>query len=227
MAKQYGDAVTAAALDEAITQFIQNKFVLAILGKAKTGKSTLLNALLARRDDLVAPIDRLPASSAITRFYWNEAEAAAVHFRNGKAQHIPFKNIRDYVTEESNPENRKEVNIVEVGGPFPGMDHDLVLVDTPGAGSIHEYHDQILQEFIPQADAVLYLVTARMPMDQDELDLLTKVKAADISKIFFAINKVDATSETDLEDAEKHNLHVLGEAGVTVGEMHRISAKRA
>ena len=96
-----------------------------------------------------ATIDKLPASSAVTRFYWNEVETAAVNFRNGQTQPIQYKNIRDYVTEEANPENRKEVNIVEVGGPFLGMDHDLVLVDTPGAGSIHEYHDQILQEFIP------------------------------------------------------------------------------
>ncbi len=227
LAKQYGDAVTAAAIDEAITQFTQNKFVLAILGKAKRGKSTLLNALLGRRDDLVAPIDKLPASSAITRFYWNETETAVVHFRDGKSQQIQYKNVRDYVTEEANPENRKAVNIVEVGGPFRGMDHDLILVDTPGAGSIHEYHDQILQEFIPQADAVLYLVTARMPLDQDELDLLKMVKAADVSKVFFAINKIDATNEEDLENAEKHNRLVLSGVGVSVNEMHHISAKRA
>ncbi|MGC8605418.1 MAG: hypothetical protein ACP5VS_17255, partial [Desulfomonilaceae bacterium] len=50
---------------------------------------------------------------AVTRFYWNEVEKAAVTFRNGQTQPIQYRNIREYVTEEANPENRKEVNIVE------------------------------------------------------------------------------------------------------------------
>ena len=37
-------------------------------GKAKRGKSTLINALLGRRDDLLAPVDQLPASNVLCRF---------------------------------------------------------------------------------------------------------------------------------------------------------------
>lgn len=227
LVRKLGDTKTANAIDAAVEVFTQSRFVLAVLGKAKRGKSTLLNATLGRRDDAVAPVDKLPASSTITRFYWSETESAVVHFRNGSTQPIDYSNIREFVTEELNPANRKEVNLVEVGGPFEGMDHDLVLVDTPGAGSIHEYHDQLLQEFIPQADAVLYLVTASMPMDQDELELLQKVKAAEISKIFFALNKMDATSPEDIATAEQHNATVLAKAGIPVPKMHRISAKMA
>jgi GTPase SAR1 family protein len=56
---------------------------LAVLGKAKRGKSTLINALLGRKDDTLAPIDKLPASSAITRFRYGN-EKAAVAFRDGR-----------------------------------------------------------------------------------------------------------------------------------------------
>ena len=227
LAKEYGDENAASAIAEAIARFRENKFVLTVLGKAKRGKSTLINALLGRRDDLVAPIDKLPASSAITRISWAETQKVVVHFRDGHMQEIGFNNIREYVTEELNPENRKGVNQIEVVGPFPGLDHDLILVDTPGAGSIHEYHDQILQEFIPQSDAVLYLVTARMALDQDEVDLLKKVQASEIKKVLFAMNKVDATSLEDIVAAEQHNGRVLQSLGISVSCMHRISAKRA
>lgn len=222
-----GDQAGVQAVEQARTAFATDRFVLAILGKAKRGKSTLLNALLGQKDGTAAPIDKLPASSAISRFRWAEKQQAIVHFRQGNEQEIPFSQIRSYVTEELNKQNHKQVDVVQIQGPFPGLDKDLELVDTPGAASIHEHHDALLHAFIPQADAVIFLVTARMPLDQDELDLLQKVKSADIRKIFFAINRVDESSPQDIQAAIEHNTHLLAQAGVQVGQIHQISAKRA
>ncbi|NLE39772.1 MAG: hypothetical protein GX621_17270, partial [Pirellulaceae bacterium] len=217
----------AAHSERMIEGLVADRFVLSVLGKAKRGKSTLLNALLGRTDDLVAPVDKLPASSAVSRFRWAPQEGAAVVYRTGMRQSIGFHQIKEFVTEECNPENSKGVDVVEIEGPFPGLERDLDLIDTPGAASIHEHHDAILHAFIPQSDAVIFLVTGRMPLDQDELDLLSKVKEADISKIFFVINRIDEASEADLLDAERHNKEILARAGVHVDQMHRISAKRA
>lgn len=227
------DPKAAAVIDRALEHFQEGRFILTVLGKAKRGKSTLVNALLGRRDDLVAPIDKLPASSVISRFVWAEQPRATVFFRSrdraaaGAAENIPFERIREFVTEEKNPNNVKQVETVEVAGPFPDFDHDLILVDTPGAGSIHEYHDALLHAFIPQSDVILFLVTARMPIDQDELELLQQVKAADIQKVVFAINKVDRAADGDIEEAVAHNRGLLAEAGISVERLHRISALRA
>ncbi len=219
------EAVTE--IQRAINGLQSNRFCLAVLGKAKRGKSTLLNAVLGRSDDTIAPVDKLPASSAISRFRWAETEKATVVFRDGHTERISFDRVREFVTEENNKENHKGVDVVEIEGPFPGLDRDLELVDTPGAGSIHEYHDTLLHAFIPQADAVIVLVTARMPIDQDELDLLRKVKAADIRKVFFAVNKTDESNAQDIADAVAHNSRLLAQAGIHIGHMHQISAKAA
>lgn len=224
---KHGDTAAADGVANAIAQFEENRFLIAVLGKAKRGKSTLLNAMLGRHDDLVAPIDKLPASSAITRLVWAEREAATVFFRDGRQESVGYERIREFVTEERNPENRKGVEIVEAAGPFSGLDRDLILVDTPGAASIHQHHDAILHAFIPQADAVVFLVTARMPLDQDELDLLKNVKAADIRKVFFAVNRVDESNETDIQAAIDHNRKLLADVGVSVERIHRISARNA
>ena len=221
------DEAAVQGVDQAIDGLLSDRFCLVVLGKAKRGKSTLLNAILGRRDDVVAPVDKLPASSAISRFKWADTERATVVFRDRRREQIGFDRIREFVTEEFNKENAKGVDVVEIEGPFAGLDHDLELVDTPGAGSIHEYHDAILHAFIPHADAVIFLVTARMPLDQDELDLLQKVKAADIRKVFFAVNRADESSEQDIADAIAHNMRLLSQAGVHIDRMHRISAKNA
>ncbi len=221
------DSVAIKDVNQAIEGLKADRICLAVLGKAKRGKSTLLNAILGRKDDLVAPVDKLPASSAISRFRWAAKEQSTVVFRDGRREQISFDQIREFVTEECNKENSKGVDIVEVEGPFEGLDHNSELIDTPGAGSIHEHHDAILHAFIPHADAAIFLVTARMPLDQDEINLLQKVKAADISKIFFAVNRVDESNETDIADAIAHNLRLLAEAKIPVDRMYRISAKTA
>jgi len=227
IAQVRNDKSAARGIELAMQQFAQENFVLTIVGKAKRGKSTLLNALLGRKDDQVAPIDRLPASSAISRFRWGETEQAQVTFRNGQHETIPFSRIREFVTEELNPNNGRQVDVVDVEGPFAGLERDLVLVDTPGASSLHEYHDDLLHAFLPQSDAVIFLVTARMPLDQDELELLRALKTADIRKVFFAINRVDEATTTDLADAAAHNQKLLADLGVSVERLHRISGKKA
>ena len=221
------DKEVVEGLKRTISNLESDRFVMAILGKAKRGKSTLLNVLLGRNDDTLAPVDKLPASSAVSRFRWAEKDHATVVYRDGNRQDITFEQIREYVTEESNRENSKGVDVVEIEGPFAGLEKNVELVDTPGAASIHEHHDAILHAFIPQADAIIFLVTARMPLDQDELDLLRQVKAADIRKVFFAINRVDEATEADLNDAITHNRALLARNGIQVDQIYRISAKKA
>lgn len=227
------DVAAADQIRRAREDYQSERFVLTVLGKAKRGKSTLVNALLGRHDDQLAPIDKLPASNALSRFVYATNPTTRVFFRPKDAfsaavvQAISADRIREYVTEELNSGNHKQVEFVEVAQPFVGFDPHLVLIDTPGGGSIHDYHDELLHAVIPQSDAVLFLVTARMPLDQDELELLQQVRAADVRKIIFAINKIDQTSPADLEAASDHNAALLSRAGIEVQAMHAISALRA
>jgi predicted GTPase len=213
-------------IEDAKKTLVANTFTIAVVGKAKRGKSTLINAILGRTDDTVAPIDKLPASSAITRFR-NGVEKASVLYQDGSAETVPYSRIREFVTEEGNPGNRKNVAMLEVEGAFPHLPRQVEIVDTPGAGSIHEHHDALLHGFIPGADAVIFVLTARMPLDQDELTLLKEIKSADIKKIFFVLNKIDESEPKDIEDAISHNEKLLSSVGLSVGLFHRVSARTA
>jgi hypothetical protein len=67
-----------------------------------------------------------------------------------------------------------------------------------------------------------------MPLDQEELELLERVKASDIRRIFFAINKVDEIKNPqDLQDAIRHNHDCLRRIGIDVEKVYEISAKIA
>src|SRR2546423_871033 len=118
---EYGDQAGTDSLKSLMATYQRGAFTIAVMGKAKRGKSTLINALLGRTDDVVAPIDKLPASSAVSRFVYGEQERATVVFRDGRRESIRFSLIRTYVTEELNPGNQKDVNVVEIEGPFTGL----------------------------------------------------------------------------------------------------------
>lgn len=57
--KQRGDEAGVQAVAEALQQDQDARFMLPVLGTAKRGKSTLVNALLGRRDDAIAPVGEI------------------------------------------------------------------------------------------------------------------------------------------------------------------------
>ena len=232
VAEARSDTSSAAAIQHEIEELQSGRFVLTVLGKVKRGKSTFCNAYLGRQNDLVAPVDKLPSSSVISKFIWSNQEQVTVNLRDGQTTVTDYHHIIDFVTEERNPENAKEVASVEIRGPFAGLEKDLILVDTPGAGSLHKHHDALLYGFLPEADAAIFLVTARMPIAEDELELLRALKTRDVKKIFFAMNQKDLVddgkmTESELQEGIQQNIAMLAKANVNVDKIYRISAKRA
>ena len=74
------DRTAQDGIEQAIQQFKEDRIRIMVLGKPKRGKSTLINAWIGRSDDLVAPIDKLPASSVITEVAWGDTEHCTARF---------------------------------------------------------------------------------------------------------------------------------------------------
>jgi predicted GTPase len=198
--EQAASQESASSLKQAIQAAQAERFVIGVVGATKRGKSTLVNGLLGRRTDECAPIGRKPATSVISIFGQGPTVECRVCFNGGDHKAISENEIRLYATEEHNPGNRKGVRSIEYVAPFEGLEPGVFLVDTPGAGNaLEEMHNEILLGFLPNADAVVFLVTAEEPLTESELNLLRAVRAKDIKKIFFAINMVDRVDSGDLD----------------------------
>ena len=227
-AKQHGDDVALQEIECAIDAYSnRRKIMVAVAGLNKRGKSTFCNALLGRKDDVLAPVDWEPATGVISSFGNSDnKECAIVHFEDGHTQEINYEQIRDYVLEKQNPGNAKMVERVENLGHFD-LDDDIILLDLPGDDSIHAYHSQIVYEYLPKADVVLFLSSASSPITAPELMLLSRVAENDRKKIFFIVNMADECDEEELEEAKEHNLGVLRNAEVHYeNKLFCISAKQ-
>jgi ribosome biogenesis GTPase A len=228
--RQAGLNERADKLEEYIEHARKLRFSVGVVAQAKRGKSTLINGLLGRTDDMLAPIDKFPATNAVSCFANGIKESARVLFAGDDEKSlgttISFEDIKLYACEEHNPENHKDVKLIEVVGPFPRLGEDVVLVDTPGAdNALSDIHDIILLEFLPKLDVVIFLVSADAPLVASELELLKQIRKNDVRKLLFAMNKVDSVDAVELREGLQHNRKILEETEFGDAPIFEISAK--
>ncbi|MBP8951856.1 MAG: dynamin family protein [Armatimonadetes bacterium] len=186
-------------------QLAARAFNLVVFGEFKRGKSTMINALIGHD---ILPSAVVPLTSIITVVrYGNEVECR-VTFQDGRREQIQVRDLSAYVSESGNPENAKQVAIVEVRVPSPLLASGLFLVDTPGVGSIYQHNTEVTQSFLDQVDGALLVLAADPPISQSELSFVREILGR-TSRIFVVLNKVDQLSPTEREEALDFTRQVL------------------
>ncbi|AEM72872.1 dynamin family protein [Caldicellulosiruptor acetigenus] len=183
----------ASSIEEKIEK---DAFYLVVLGQLKRGKSTLINYMLGTN---LLPTGVLPLTSSITKIYYSPEIKIDVIFYNGVKKEIPVDELELYCTEKGNPKNQKGVDTIEIGYPFDFLNKDVVIVDTPGIGSIYQHNTDVTYEFVDKADAVIFVLSVDPPITEVEKRFLLKI-AESVDKIFFVINKCDLINRNELEE---------------------------
>jgi hypothetical protein len=122
-------AGTAAGFREVLRR-LSAPLQVAVAGRIKSGKSTLVNALIGRR---VAPTDVGECTRLVTRFQYGTVDRVEVVFTDGRKQVLPFDSTG--------------MIPAELGVDFDQVSHleayltnavlrDLTVIDTPGLGSL-------------------------------------------------------------------------------------------
>jgi hypothetical protein len=108
---------------------------------------------------------------------------------------IPRSEIRSYVTEQGNPRNTREAQLLQIQLPHEQLRLGLVLVDTPGVGGLYARHTDITYAFLPNADAVLFVSDALTPLTEPELLFLKERVLPYTEHIFFVLTKIDQVKD--------------------------------
>ena len=145
-------AVLADRLDEPLR--------VAIAGKVKAGKSTLLNALVG---EPLAPTDAGECTRIVTWYREGLTYRATLHPRHGEPREVPFERAAGAVVVDLEGFPVDEVAQLTVEWPSSVL-RTMTLVDTPGLGSLSADAGTRTQAMLaPEdepsvADAVLYLM---------------------------------------------------------------------
>ena len=171
-----------------LTSLAEDRFTLAVVGQFNRGKSSLMNAVLGLNR---LPVGIVPLTSVITKVSYGNPERVLIEFRGSSLNdEIPLDRLPEFVTEEGNPGNKKQITAAEVQLPSEFLRRGLFFVDTPGIGSAIEANTATTEQFLPQADAVIFVTSFDSPLGQAELDFFQKVRAH-VRKIFLIVNKSD------------------------------------
>jgi Dynamin family len=155
------DPASAESLDEAL-QRAGEPLRVAIAGRVKAGKSTLLNALVG---DELAATDAGECTKIVTWYRNAHTYRVERHLRDGSAHQCTFRR-RDNVLEiELDGTPVEDIERLAVWWPSRRLE-DVTLVDTPGIGSMTTDMAARTYEFLVgdgddapgAADAVLYLL---------------------------------------------------------------------
>jgi GTP-binding protein EngB required for normal cell division len=207
LAQQAGLLVLAEEGERLAERASVGSYYVACLGQFKRGKSSLLNSLLGKS---VLPTGVAPVTSVATVVRFGPYPRARVRFADGW-QKISPEALTEYVTEASNPGNRKGALAVEVFDPSPLLAGGMCLVDTPGIGSVVAENTAATRDFVPQVDAALVVLGGDPPISGDELTLIRQV-AEHVDRFVFVLSKADRLAPSDLEQARSFTLQVLERA---------------
>ena len=194
VARSRGRDDLADRLEATRRRLDRSEIVVCVVGEFKQGKSALINGLLGSD---VCPVDDDLATMAVTIVRHGDRPAANVQRRDGGAtvvEAVPTEDLARWVTERGNPDNRLQVEQVEVVLPHPILERGITLIDTPGIGGLNAAHAAATLAFLPIADALVFVTDASAELTGPELEFLASAVDAG-PLIVVALTKVDMYPE--------------------------------
>ena len=220
MAEQLGEGSVSADVRQLVARINEGRFFVACVGQFKRGKSTLLDAFVG---EPILPTGVVPVTTVPTVLRYGDTRTARVLI-DACWHTIRPEELPQYVSEELNPENSKQVAGVEVFLPSPLLASGMCLVDTPGIGSVFSGNTETTKDFIPQIDAAILVVGADPPISGEELALIEAV-AVNVDEILIVLNKIDRVSVAERQQASEFATKVLeGRLKRPVGQIYEVSA---
>ena len=80
----------------------------------------------------------------------------------------------------------------------------LVFIDSPGTNSIIEQHQELTENYLKQADIILFVTSIERPLSKSEQDFLLLVDGTWARKVIITINKIDLATEAEIQQVKTY-----------------------
>lgn len=187
----------------------RGEFNLAVCGKVKNGKSSLINALIGRA---LLPVCIDVATSRVFKISHAEKDSFFVVYDNGDRKSIAQDQLAAYgsqatIDEQGMEEADKSIAYIEVNTKIDFLPKGVAIIDTPGIGSTYPHHTAITREYLKLADAALFVLNPT-PLEAVEINFLKEVVSV-TPNIMFVTTKID---EESVNDCIARNTQLINDA---------------
>lgn len=172
---------------EVIKSNIKEPVKVVIMGEVKAGKSTLLNSILEKE---ISKTDVIESTAAIIEVYYSEQEEGIIVKKNGEEIKGSFKEITTLLEEHHRDlEFFSECEVVKLGLPLKSL-KKVRIVDTPGVATITDQNRKTSEDYIQNADVVLWVFNSNQ-IGQEDIEEYVENVAQKGKKIIGILNKID------------------------------------
>ena len=172
-------------------------FTLVVLGDFKRGKSTIINALLGKR---LAPVNAAPETYTINEISYGEYSSVEAVLVNGTRVPLSFEQVAREKIEPLMNMLPCKIDHLDIKDNAPIL-RDLRIVDTPGLSDLDDLDKQVT-EYLINADAIIYVASALLPLSESEqMFLISHVQPQRFGMLYVLVNMIDTLS--DRKDVDK------------------------
>lgn len=183
--------------DRIITKRRTEPFSLVVLGDFKRGKSTVINAILGKS---IAPVNVAPETFTINSISYGEVPKAEAVLKNGQRITLGADDLVREQLEKLMKAFPDKLEYIEIKDNIELL-KEIRIVDTPGLSDLDDLDRQV-QEYLVNADAVIYVASALSPFSETEqMFLASHIRPQSFSKLYVLVNMIDAMNTK--EDIQK------------------------
>ena len=197
----------AAILDRAEDR----SFEIAVFGRVSSGKSSLLNTIIGTD---ILPVGVTPVTAIPTRITHGEEPSLAVSFTDAPTKVYEVDMLREFATEQQNPNNARHVTRIAVTLSSPRLAGGVSFVDTPGLGSLATSGAAETLAYLPRCDLGVVLIDAGSTLTEGDLQTILALQEAAIPAQVL-LSKADLLERADCEKTIAYvKGHIASETGL-------------
>ena len=182
-------------LSDIVSRLESTNFEIAVFGRVSSGKSSLLNRIVGEE---ILPVGVTPVTAVPTRIAYGTARRGMAWFATGSPQQFEMQRLREFVTEEFNPDNSKHVSRIVVELPSSRLSDGVTYVDTPGLGSLATAGAAETMAYLPRCDLGVVLIDAGAALSADDLATIRILNEAGCPALVL-LSKSDLLRPDDLD----------------------------
>lgn len=210
LGKQLGWKSVEARVESLRAALRDNLYRVAMTGKSRAGKSSLLNALLGRP---ICPVQRIITTGVPINIVPGDQERAIIRFENGPSVTLeaPLEagHLAPFAAQQHNPDNHKRVASIEVQLTHEVLDLGVAYIDLPGLDDPSDRLSEGASKVLSAAHALLLVIdvssysSGGFALDRQTIGFLRQMHDRS-APTFMVCNKSDRLTEAEQQDLARH-----------------------
>jgi len=176
---------------------VKEPMKVAISGQFSSGKSTFLNALLAKQ---ILPTGITPVTSKVNYIKYADELKIRVRYKDGRDEYHDIDKIDKFTDQRQSVE---DIDYLTLYSPL-NMLKDIVFVDTPGLNSGASVDTQTTIKVLQEVDGIIWLTLLDNAGKMSESKVLEKYLSKYKNKSLCVLNQKDKFSEDEISQSVKY-----------------------